>query len=177
MQQRATLAVETFKIAHLQQALTQRRVHDSETKVRALQTQFQASQNAFQELQQSLQTSQQLLLTTQADKEALQKMVTPAENSAQVANQQVQILEQFVGEANTQIEDLWQRVHKRLSIELRMQKRGLDRKQEKDLKKVNSHCWWIEKKSTSQRKNLEGGLGSSESGYILWCTLCSQMSV
>ena len=99
MQQRATQAVEPLKTVHSQQALAQRRVSDSEAKVRALQTQSQTSQNACQELRQSLQTSQQLYSKQHKliYKEAHQKKVATAENSAQVASQQVQILQQLVG--------------------------------------------------------------------------------
>ena len=49
---------------------------------------------------------------------------------------------------------IFSKEYKRLSIEQRMQR--LDSEQEKNLKKVSNQGWWIGKKSTSQRKSLEG---------------------
>ena len=85
----------------------QQRVQDAEARVRDLQTQLEASQDVSQELQQSLLTSQQLLQRTQADNRALQARVATIEQSA---HEQVQVFQQSVNQANTQVEHLQQRV-------------------------------------------------------------------
>ena len=89
-----------------QQAMDQR-VQDAEARVRDLQTQLEASQDVIQELHQSVLTSQQLLQRTQADNRALQERVATIEQNA---HEQVQVLQQSVNQANTQVEHLQQRV-------------------------------------------------------------------
>ena len=110
MQQRVTREVEAgqqaLQEAQSQQALDQR-VQDAEARAQELQTELEASQDARQELHQSLLTSQQLLQRTQADRRALQEKVATIEQSAQ---EQVQILQRSVNQANTQVEHLQQRV-------------------------------------------------------------------
>ena len=104
MQQRATQTVKALKTAHSQQALAQRRVSDSEAKVRHKVRLHKMPAKNFDNLSRhhNNYSKQHKLIY----KEAHQKKVATAENSAQVASQQVQILQQLVGEANTQIEDL-----------------------------------------------------------------------
>ena len=103
MQQRVIQEVEAGQLA-LQEAQSQQtldqRVQNAEARVKDLQTQLKASQEVCQELRQSLQR-------TQADNRALQERVATIEQNA---HEQVQVFQQSVNQANTQVEHLQQRV-------------------------------------------------------------------
>ena len=110
MQRRVIQEVEAGRQA-LQEAQSQpdlhQRVQDTEARIRDLQTQLEASKDACQELRQSLLTSQQLLQRTQVDNRALKERVATTEQSA---HERVQVLQQSVNQANTQVEHLQQKV-------------------------------------------------------------------
>ena len=159
--------------AQIQQALDQR-VQDAEARAQNLQTQLVASQDACQELQQSLQTKQQSLQRTQAAlqesqtrERALRKRVTTAEQSTQETREQVQVLEQRVQEAEQRAAEAERRAH-----EARERARAEPEEGEPS---------WLVRRELGDQPHRggtwKGWLGSSESGYISWCTHCNQMPV